>query len=174
MASLGRNDISSVEHSAFIDYVDELDMLQGVDLAGLMREITDDANNAIVYVMSHVIARSNSELYEFPTFMNNSLGFMVNTSAQRGVTYTTENIHELRRQLVRLTVDFIREVSNTAGWYNHRIVYNNALYGGNLGSVLAVQYRQGDALALSSTTQMLDAEVSSQVITGVTLLLGRS
>lgn len=168
--------------AVFDNYTDKYYMLTDYPPHELMREIVDDSNKLINYVLAYFLNTGDRPAPpELPTFMESTLQYIVNFrannfSASEGGIIDMKTMVSIKAQVNLLVLEFIREISSTPFWFNHHLKFINANYGstdlGMPNPSLGVMVEMGE-IKLGEINMSLSHNMSPQILSILEMLVLR-
>ena len=168
--------------AVFDNYTEKYYMLTDYPPQDLMREIVEDSNKLINYVLAYVLNTGDQEsIVELPKFMESTLQYIVNFRASNfssgdGGIIDMSTMIAIKGQVNGLMLEFIRELSGTPFWFNHHLKLITANYGStDMGMPvpsLGVMVEMGEK-KLGEIDLNLSYNISPQVLTALELLVLR-
>lgn len=166
----------------FDNYAEKYYMLMDYPPQDLMREIVEDSNKLINYVLAYVINTGEQDnVVELPKFLEHTLQYIVNfrasnfSTAEGGIIDMNTMI-SIKAQVNALLLEFIREISGTPFWFNHHLKLINAHFGStDMGMPvpsLGVMVELGEK-KLGELDYSLSHSISPQVLTALEMLVLR-
>tara|TARA_Y100001960_G_scaffold315655_1_gene381541 strand:+ start:918 stop:1457 length:540 start_codon:yes stop_codon:yes gene_type:complete len=167
--------------ACIVDYAEHYYQLTDYPPHELMRELTADVNKLVNYVAAYVLNVNNDAPPEIPTFMENTLSYIVNFraanfSSDNGGVIDMKAMLMIKAQLNQLVIDYINQLADTPMWFNHDLKFVQAGYGNSLPGVpdpgVTVMVELGEK-KLGEIDYGLSHQITPQLLTAIEMMVMR-